>query len=296
MGRVRRAAAVLALSLTALWAPSATARPPAALYYETQTGPQAFAIDELDLSTPMKSTQVVDVGDVNVFGLALGGPYIYWTTESGPQDRGMIMRASLDGEHVRRLVGDLASPDSLITVDGRLYWNDQDAIGRVALDGSHLVRRFMNLPQEPGGGVADGLASDGTHLFFSRCQNGTIGRADLNGTHVEEQFIALSAKTCPQGLAIAGDYIYWTQLGSGTIGRARLNGSDIDGLWLNIHSDQGPFQVVADSAEVYWTWGGVDGSLPFTGRAGSNGTHLDRAFLPGSLYPMVLSAAVGSGT
>ncbi len=285
---------MLALSLTALWAPSATARPSAALYYEIQTGPQAFAIDELDLSTPMKSTQVVDVGDANVFGLALGGPYIYWSTESGPQDRGMIMRASLDGEHVRRLVGDLASPESLIAVDGRLYWNDQDAIGRVALDGSHLVRRFVNLPQELGGGVADGLASDGTHLFFSRCQNGTIGRADLNGTHVEEQFIALSAKTCPQGLAIAGDYIYWTQLGSGTIGRARLNGSDVDGLWLNIHSDQGPFQVVADSADVYWTWGGVDGSLPFTGRAGSDGSDLDRAFLPGSLYPMVLSAALGA--
>jgi hypothetical protein len=270
-------------------ASSTLARPSRALYYETAVGPATYAIDELSLSEPKVSTQVVKVGSASLFGIAVGGPYIYWSIERGPRDRGAIMRASLNGEHVRRLVGGLTSADSVITVGGYLYWDDQDAIGRVALDGSHLRRHLIDLTPEQGSAVANGLASDGTYLYFSRCDDNTIGRADLDGNQVEERLISLRGRSCPQGLAIAGMHIYWTQLGSGTIGRARLNGRDVDGRWLNIHSRQGPFQVVADSADVYWTWGGVDGSPSYTGRADANRSHLDRRFLADSLYPMVLS-------
>ncbi len=199
------------------------------------------------------------------------------------------MRASLDGRHVRRLVAGLAGPDSVIAVHGYVYWNDQNAIGRVALNGSHLRRRFIALPQEQGGGVADGLASDGTHLYFSRCEDHTIGRADLNGSHVEERFISVGRRRCPQGIAFAGTHIYWTQLGSGTIGRANRDGRRVDGRWLDIHTGQGPFQVVADGAHVYWTWGGEDGTPSYTGRADADGSNLDPRFLADSLYPMALT-------
>jgi hypothetical protein len=286
---------MLLLLLAGLWASSAFARSSSALFYETGTSPATLAIDKLNLSAPNVGTQVVKVGNVSVFGIALGGSYIYWSTESGPSDRGAIMRASLNGEHVRRLVAGLTSPDSVIAVRGYVYWNDQDAIGRVALDGSHLQRHFIDLAQENGGGVADGLASDGTHLYFSRCENSTIGRADLDGNHIEEGFISLGGKSCPQGLAVGGTHIYWTQLGSETIGRARLDGRDADGRWLNIHSDQGPFQVVADSVYVYWTWGGEAGSPSYTGRADADRSDLDRRFLAGSLYPMVLLGDLHQG-
>jgi hypothetical protein len=270
-------------------ASSTLARPSRALYYETAVGPATFAIDKLNLSAPRASTQVVKVGGASVFGIALGGPYVYWSTERGPRDRGAIMRASLDGGHVRRVVGGLTSADSVIAVHGYVYWADQNAIGRVALDGSRLQRHLIALTPEPGFAVADGLASDGTYLYFSRCDGNTIGRADLDGKDVEERLISLGARSCPQGLAVAGTHIYWTQLGSGTIGRARLNGRDVDRRWLNIRSRQGPFQLVADRAHVYWTWGGVDGSPSYTGRADANRSHLDRRFLAGSLYPMALS-------
>lgn len=286
-------AAIVASALVLLSAgPAASstlAGPSRALYYETSVGPATYAIDELNLSAPKVSTQVVKVGGASLFGIALGGPYIYWSTERGPRDRGAIMRASLKGGHIRRVVGGLKSADSVIAVHGYVYWDDQDAIGRVALNGSHLERHFIDLVPEQGSAVADGLASDGTYLYFSRCDDNTIGRADLDGNDVEERLISLGAKSCPQGLAVTGTHIYWTQLGSGTIGRAGLNGRDVHGRWLNIRSRQGPFQIVADRAHVYWTWGGVDGSPSYTGRADANRSHLDRRFLADSLYPMVLS-------
>jgi hypothetical protein len=270
-------------------ASSTLARPSTALYYEAAVTPTTYAIDRLNLSAPPMSTQVVNVGSASLFGIALAGPYVYWSAEHGPRDRGAIMRASLTGGHVRRVVGGLTSVESLVAVDGYVYWDDRDGIGRVAIDGSHIQRHLIDLIPEQIGTGADGLASDGTHLYFSRCDDDTIGRSDLDGTDVDESWISLGAKRCPQGLAVAGTHLYWTQLGSGTIARATLDGRDVDGRWLDIHSWQGPFQITADRAHIYWTWGGVSGLPSYTGRADANGSHLDRRFLANSVYPMALS-------
>ena len=181
------------------------------------------------------------------------------------------------------------SPNSLVAAGGYVYWSDQHAIGRVALDGSHLRRRFVVLPRQPGGGVADGLASDGKHLYFTRCTEHAIGRVDLDSRRVTRTFIATGAKSCPQGIAVAGGHLYWTELGSGTIGRASLDGGAPDGRWLNIHSDQGPFQLAADAAHVYWTWGGVNGTPAYAGRANIDRSHLKRRFVADSIYPLALA-------
>ena len=165
----------------------------------------------------------------------------------------------------------------------------------MALNGSRLQRKFIRLPVEAGGGVADGLASDGRHLYFSRCTDSSIGRADLDGSHVDQRFISLDGRSCPQGLAVAAGHIFWTELGQGMIGRARLTGRGEDSHWLNIHSDQGPFQVAAGGGRVYWTWGGENGAPSYTGRANANRSHEDRRFLPDSMYPMALSAVKSGG-
>ena len=280
---------VLALVFGRADAHAAPTRAPTALYYETQTGPASFAIDRLDLSGARSSTQVVALSNSNVFGIALGGRSIYWSTQSGPRDRGSIMRASLDGGPARRLVGALPDLGSVVAVGGDLYWDDRHGIGRVALNGAHLQRRFIRLAPEAGGGAADGLASDGTHLYFSRCSDDTIGRASLNGRHVDPGFISLRELSCPQGLAASGRHIFWTELGQGWIGRARLDGRHADARWLNVHSHQGPFQVAVGGGRVYWTWGGENGSPSYTGRAGSHRAHFDRRFLPDSMYPIALS-------
>ncbi|HUO70093.1 MAG TPA: hypothetical protein VMU39_04890 [Solirubrobacteraceae bacterium] len=272
-------------------APAALARSALALYYETKTMSGSLAIDRLSLSIPRAPEQVVAVGDATVFGLAVAWPYLYWSFQAGVTGRGAIMRASLNSHRVRRLVGGLDSPASLVAAHGFVYWSDRNAIGRVAVDGSHLQRRFLGLSRETGGGVADGLASDESHLYFSRCLDHTIGRADLDGDHLDPRLLSLGHASCPQGIAVAGRYVYWTELGIGTIGRATVDGRGANRRWLSVRTDQGPFQVVADSAHLYWSWGGVDGSPSYTGRANADGSNLDPVFLPNSLYPMALSGA-----
>jgi hypothetical protein len=285
-------AGFLALLFVGLGVPAAFARSSGALYYETETATGQLAIERLNLSGARSITQVVQLAQVNVFAIALAGPYIYWSTEAGPRDRGAIMRATLDGNNVRRLVGGLPAPASLIAVGRFVYWSDENAIGRMALDGSHMRQRFIVLPQEQGGGVADGLASDGTYLYFTRCTDDTIARARLNGRHIDMRFISLGPHSCPQGISAGGGHLYWTELGSGTIGRATLNAHGVDGHWLHVHSNPGPFQVAADSAHVYWTWGGLPPTPSDTGRADTNGTHIDPRFLPDSLYPMALADGI----
>jgi hypothetical protein len=284
-------AGFLGLLFAGLGVPAAVARSASALYYETETRAGQVAIDRLNLSGARSITPVVELGEVNLFAIALAGPYVYWSTEAGPRDRGAIMRATLDGHNVRRLVGGLPAPASLIAIHGFVYRSDDNAVGRMALDGSHVRRRFIGLPQEERGGVADGLTSDGTYLYFTRCGDDTIGRAGLNGRHIDLRFISLGPHSCPQGISVGGRHLYWTELGSGTIGRATLNGHGVDGRWLDVHSNPGPFQVAVDSAHVYWTWGGVPGTPSDTGRADTNGTHIDRRFLADSLYPMALAGA-----
>ena len=268
---------------------TARARPSTALYYETQTTTGVLAIDRLNLTGQRVSTQVVALPDVGVFGITVSRGYVDWVTETAPADRGSVMRATIGGGGVRSLVSGLPAPNSLVAAGGYVYWSDQHAIGRVALDGSHLRRRFVVLPGQPGGGVADGLATDGKHLYFTRCTEHAIGRVDLDSRRVTRTFIATGAKSCPQGIAVADGHLYWTELGSGTIGRASLDGGAPDGRWLNIHSDQGPFQLAADAAHIYWTWGGVNGTPAYAGRANIDRSHLKRRFVADSIYPLALA-------
>jgi hypothetical protein len=283
--------------LAGLGASSAIAQSSTALYYETTTSNGALAIAKLNLAGPRRSTEIVNVGNANLFGIAVGGRYVFWTTEAGTGDRGNVMRATLTGHGVRPLIAGLPAPDAVIAVHGFLYWSDRDAIGRVALNGSHLDRRFIVLPREQGGGVADGLATDGTHLYFSRCLDDSIGRADLDGHHVIRSYISTGGHgSCPQGIAVGGSHLYWTELKAGTIGRASLDRRGVNGRWLNVRTNQGPFQVVADTAHIYWTWGGVAGSPTWTGRVSADRSHFDPHFLADSLYPMALAGRMAIAT
>jgi hypothetical protein len=217
--------------------------------------------------------RVVRVGTVSVSGIAKVRSRLFWLTLSGDNDA--IRWVRLGGTKVHKLVGNLPFPTGLVTVNGWLYWVGPKAIGRVRPDGTHLARRFIPLPQENGGGVADGLATDGHHLFFSRCQDAEIGRVNPDGTHRQLAFIKLSESgACPQSLAVGNTHLYWTQLSIGTsgfVGRATLAGKNANDKWLRIRSKQGPFNVAADNKHVYWDWGGVAGTPMHVGRARVSG-------------------------
>jgi len=226
-----------------------------------------------------KARRVVKVGNVSVTGIALSGNRLFWVTMNGLG--GSLDYVTLSGTPVAHtLVPNLSFSVGLVAADGWLFWADENEIGRVRPNGTQLTRHFVVPSQESGGGVANGLATDGQHLFFSRCQNNEISRVNVNGHGLDLSFIRLPAKSCPQGLAVGNDHLYWAELAS-HVGRATLQGTGANVNWLNIHSNQGPFNVAADNADVYWDWGGAAGSPEHVGTARVNGTGLRTGLLFG---------------
>jgi virginiamycin B lyase len=79
-------------------------------------------------------------------------------------------------------------------------------------------------------------ADAGGDLYWSNTTasgNSMIGRARLDGTQVNQQFITGAA--FPQtGLAIDSRYIYWVNNTAGTIGRARLDGTEVNQQFITV--------------------------------------------------------------
>ena len=108
------------------------------------------------------------------------------------------------------------------------------------------------------------VGSAEAHVYWANNADTTIGRANLDGTGVNQSFIG--GATLPCGVAVDGTHVYWGNVGAGTIGRANLDGSGADQSFIG---DQvGPCGVAVDAAHVYW--------------ADTNGTAIVRANLDGS--------------
>jgi virginiamycin B lyase len=113
-------------------------------------------------------------------------------------------------------------------------------------------------------------ADPGTH---------SIGRANLDGTGVQQSFIAGIDR--PTAVAVDNHYIYWADQTTETIGRANLDGTGADadfiprtGLWHIAGYPNWPVTGLAVGEYIFWS---VDSPSPdlgdptFVGRAGPDG-------------------------
>jgi hypothetical protein len=216
-----------------------------------------------------------------VSGIVLNGDQLFWSTLS---PRGAITRATLNGRQARQFIKNVSFVRALVSTKGFLYWLDQKEIGRAALNGSSIQRRFRKLPTDASGAAGDGLATDGRFLYVSSCQRGSIARISLSGFDVTLSFIKLGGHSCPQSLAVGGGHLYWTELGErgGTIGRADLNGTKINERWFRLPVENGPFDLAADNKAVFWTWGGPAG---FIGRTSFDRSKVTPRFVRGDNSP-----------
>jgi hypothetical protein len=271
------AAATLVVGLTVLAAGPASAAPsakkPGELYFVS-----GLYIERVSVAGGAPHRVVKTTGSIT--GIAIAGDRLFWVAETGL--RNSISYVTLTGPaRVHNLVTGLEFPVGLVAADGWLFWADQNAIGRVRPNGTHLTRRFIKAPQEPGNnGVANGLATNGHDLYFTRCLNGEIARVGLNGHGLTLAFIRLSRRSCPQAIAVGNSHLYWGELGS-AVGRATLGGKQVNAGWLKVHTAEGPFNVAADNQHVYWDWGGVADSPFHVARAKVNGTGVNRSILIG---------------
>jgi hypothetical protein len=200
--------------------------------------------------------------------------------------RGGYARVNSPGLWDATLVSGLPITISLVAAHGYIYWPDEAGIGRVAMDGSRLNRAYIPLPPEEGGGVADGLAIEGHYLYFSRCQDGTVGRADLDGLSIRQDLVSLGWPNCPQALAAARGRVYWAELGEpgesfGRIGSATLNGGDVNEASFVTNSEDGPFGLAAGRGFIFWSWGGSAGSPEYIARTRLDGQRSNSTFTTG---------------
>jgi hypothetical protein len=179
-------------------------------------------------------------------GLIAARGFLYFAQENG------IGRVGLSGHHLNRRFIRLTTQkegDSLdgLATDGRhLYFSecDRDEIGRVDLNGQHLSYRFVSTGHKT---CPQALAVGGAYLYWSDL--GPIGRAHLNGTHVQHVWMLTHTGG---GFSLAADahHIYWDwQSGpEGSpdyVGRVDSDKHDLTKRWL---LGQGPFLLLSPSA------------------------------------------------
>ena len=234
--------------------------------------------------------------------------FIYWTNQTD----GTIGRADLDGTGVdERFIGDDIYSAGGVAVDARhIYWaartsNETPTIARARLDGTKVDQTFV-----PAVGTffeltnIGPIAVDEDHIYWAENSVGhppgmtpplgSIGRANLDGTGVEHDFIPFPADVGIYDVAVDANHIYWAESSGGSIfppgtppvgsiGRANLDGTGVDRAFITFPSESAPDAVEVDAAHVYWFSG--DTTYPYEretiGRANLDGTGVDQSFIGG---------------
>ncbi|HXS33590.1 MAG TPA: hypothetical protein VN758_07460, partial [Solirubrobacterales bacterium] len=135
-------------------------------------------------------------------------------------------------------------------------------------------------------GDAAGLASDATHVYWADPVADAIGRAKLDGSEVEKDFI--TGADNPQYVAVDATHVYWTnaadgQVSTGTIGRAKLGASEAEEIDQGfIEGATNPQGIDAEGEFIYWGNGGSTDATRTIGRAklgASEAEEIDQGFI-----------------
>jgi virginiamycin B lyase len=172
-------------------------------------------------------------------GVAVYGGYIYWVNHD---TAGSVGRALLNGADVNEnfVPNEAASGGNNINyatgiaVTGSyIYWDDtnQNSIARASTATGTGVQQFITGLNTPRGVVVNG-----SYIYWANdLDNGTIGRANLDGSGANNNFISGALGPCM--VTVAGGYIYWGDSGGGTVGstvgRARLDGTGATEHYVN---------------------------------------------------------------
>jgi hypothetical protein len=128
-------------------------------------------------------------------------------------------------------------------------------------------------------------ASAHAYVYWANFQGGTIGRANLDGTNVEGDFIATGGH--PIGVAVTSTNIYWANESAGTIGRANLDGTAVDPNFIT--GINRPWGVAVTPSFIYWP--SLSGNE--IGRANLDGTGKTLGLVTGVTSPCSIATDGG---
>jgi hypothetical protein len=190
--------------------------------------------------------------------------FVYWT--SGEPGSG-IARAKLNGGGLDKgFITGLSHPRGVATDSRFIYWTQGDAtngsIGRANLNGSTPNQLFI--PHGAGVGDPSGIAVTPSSIYWQHDGN-RIGRANIDGTGVDPDFITTSSTAC--GLAADSSFLYFLGAGGTRIGRAALDGSSLTPDFASI--PEAFCGLSADYNYLYWgsDSGNTVGAVPVAGGA-----------------------------
>jgi virginiamycin B lyase len=138
-------------------------------------------------------------------------------------------------------------------------------------------------------------ATAGAYLYWPNSDGGSIGRANEDGTGIEENFIH-GLSISPSGVAADAGHIYWASEGvNGPISRSKFDGSGFEESFISAIGSEGttPNDVAVDATYVYWTEQSGSESTARVSRAKLDGSEVERAFIETADYTTGL--AVDSG-
>ena len=164
-------------------------------------GRDTTSIGRANLDGSGVDSQFITVPGGRLSGVALDSSFVYWTDL-----RGTVERSNLDGTGITQSFVAEAGKASGVAVDGRyIYWTHfygtsgpyGGAIGRANLDGTGANPSFITDAFLPWGVKVDygylywanGYTCDYYTIPASSCVGGTIGRANLDGSAVNQSYI-----------------------------------------------------------------------------------------------------------
>lgn len=217
---------------------------------------------------------------------------------AGPGQDG-IRQANLDGTAAAPLVDERRAQAvnfADLKADGsRVYWADPllDRVGAVSLDGSQVYPALIDLRPIGAGISPRALAIQGGYIYFAWSPRllatptliddtvTAIGRAKLDGTDIQLDFIPPSQTPQASSLATDSAHIYWADAIAGRIGRARLDGSEVQPSFITglpVDASQASLKIAVGRDYVYWSYPAIGQASAGIGRAKLDGTDVRRPF------------------
>jgi hypothetical protein len=125
--------------------------------------------------------------------------------------------------------------------------------------------------------AASVAAASARYVYWTNEADGSIGRANTNGTDVNERFVKPVTADSGAGLTVNSRFVYWTSANGGTattILRAKLDGTGVDENFIQT-GKANPCGITANDSHIYWA-GDVGSAI---GRANLGGTGVNRNFI-----------------
>ena len=165
-------------------------------------------------------------GDAGVGAVYATEEYVYYMCTLG----GLLGRVNVDGTNNIRNFGNSGGASMSyayrLAVDANwIYVTGSNQIRRYPIDGGSMDASWVVTDV----GDVRGVAVDSQYLYWSTYPSRFIGRANLDGTARNSEWIAARASSGEGvwGITVTGSSIYWMTRSAGSVGRANLDGTGV---------------------------------------------------------------------